>query len=413
MKKSFQILLGAVVAFASCSKDDDTSSLNGDEKMVDVKIVDGYVQKGPFINGSSIMVSELNSDMCQTGKIFKSQILDNKGTFEVRNVGLISQFVEIQANGYYFNEVTNEKSESQLTLYALADLNDNSTLNVNVLTTLEKNRVLYLMSRGSDFVSAKSQAQKEILAIFNIDNATLRNSEKLDLSKDGDDNAVLLAVSSILQGRMSTADLSELIANISTDIREDGTLDSKNLGSILLSNAMTLKLDNIRKNVVNRYDELGVNATIGDFEQYVSGFLANTKFEFNTRLEYPETGSYGPNLLTIGDTVCEQGWYSATIEIPKNDIVSVRVSSNIPNWYYEMFESKFGECTEYNYSDNSRIFTSSGPGTLDLALSLECYQEDTEPLVVTIEVFENNMEIPVLVKRITFVEIPGHNPWID
>ena len=49
------------------------------------------------------------------------------------------------------------------------------------------------------FASVKTQAQTEILSFFNIDNVTLGNSETLDISKSGDGNAVLLAISAILQ----------------------------------------------------------------------------------------------------------------------------------------------------------------------------------------------------------------------
>ena len=47
-------------------------------------------------------------------------------------------------------------------------------------------------------------------------------SEYLDISQPGDKNAILLAISVILQGYLSVAELSELLANITTDIREDG-----------------------------------------------------------------------------------------------------------------------------------------------------------------------------------------------
>src|SRR3972149_4894073 len=47
----------------------------------------------------------------------------------------------------------------------------------------------------------------------------------------------------IMQGYLPVSDLSELLANISTDIREDGILNSQTLGSILINNAKTIKLE--------------------------------------------------------------------------------------------------------------------------------------------------------------------------
>ncbi len=44
------------------------------------------------------------------------------------------------------------------------------------------------------------------------------NSEELDITINKEENAILLAISLILQGNKSEADLTQLLANISTDI---------------------------------------------------------------------------------------------------------------------------------------------------------------------------------------------------
>ena len=49
---------------------------------------------------------------------------------------------------------------------------------------------------------------------------------------------------------------SELISNMSTDIKEDGTLDSKITGSKLLSHAKFIQPNTIKENLKNRYDEI-------------------------------------------------------------------------------------------------------------------------------------------------------------
>ena len=66
--------------------------------------------------------------------------------------------------GYYFNEVSGSLSTSNLSLQALADLTDSSSVNVNLMTHMEKKRVEYLMDNsGKTFAAAKTQAQTEIL----------------------------------------------------------------------------------------------------------------------------------------------------------------------------------------------------------------------------------------------------------
>lgn len=231
--------------------------------------INGYVQKGPFINGTSIMITELDDSLAATGKTFTTQITDNKGTFGIKTSQLDHTNLQMMASGFYFDEVKGEKSAAQLTLFALADVSEDANINVNVLSHLEKDRVNYLITRGTSFLKAKQQAQQEILAIFGIERAEMTSSELLDISQDGDDNAILLAISAILQGDQTVAELSELLADITTDLRADGTLDNETIKAKLVQNAIGLDLPQIRWNLQNRYQELGVEATIPSFENFV------------------------------------------------------------------------------------------------------------------------------------------------
>jgi len=225
-------ILISTAAFWSCKPDDIVYTYDS---------VDGFVQKGPFLNGTSITLSELNANLNPTGRNFTSQIADNLGSFEITNVGLSSTYVMLRADGFYFDEVQNTNSASQLTLYALADLSEATALNVNVLSDLEKSRVDYLLSTGSSFKEAKSQAQTEILSTFEIHVDGMPVSEQLDISKSGDFNAILLAISVIVQGYLPVSDVSELLANFNTDFRNDGQLNSASMGTLLVNNARAIK----------------------------------------------------------------------------------------------------------------------------------------------------------------------------
>ncbi len=264
-----------VIAFFFLFGCQDDEQVTQQQKSVSIK---GHVQKGPFINGTAITVSELDQKLVATGKNFTTQIIDNKGAFSLKDVTLQSDFVQLIAEGFYFDEVRGEKSAAQLTLFALANVSDASSVNVNLLSHLEKDRVAYLMQEEEkSFATAKQQAQREILTIFGIEKADMAASELLDISQDGEDNAILLAISAILQGNNSVAELSELLADIITDIREDGTMDSESTREKIRGNAMALVLTDIRQHLEVRYEELGVDATIPNFEQYVDsdgdGFL--------------------------------------------------------------------------------------------------------------------------------------------
>lgn len=297
------LLFAGIIAF-SCEENTETPIENDPpdptEEAIDSSFtvnISGYVQKGPFINGTSITLYELDENLVQTGNSFNTQIIDNKGTFELDDIKLHNQYVEIKAEGFYFNEVLGKKSASQLILYALTDANTSENINVNILSDLEKHRIMYLVKNGMDFSEAKSQAQTEILRIFGIEKQDITASEYLDISKTGEDNAILLAISAILQGLRADAELAELIANLSTDIREDGVLDSENLMSDLVSQAKYLSPSEIRQNLEQRYDDMGVSHDIADFESIISKFIDANDTLVESLVEYPEIGLGGSNLL--------------------------------------------------------------------------------------------------------------------
>lgn len=304
MKKTLILYLIIFLTIYSCQKDD------GSEKGISLEKINGYVQKGPFLSGTSVTVYELSESQVATGKNFPSQISDNKGTFEINSIDLVSEYVLVRADGFYFNEVANETSAAQLTLYALSDLTDKKSLNVNVLSTLEKGRVEYLVSGGKTFVEAKEQAQAEILGIFEVSKPDILESEQLDIAETGDDNAILLAISVVLQGHLTVAELSELIANISNDMKEDGVLTDPISGEKLIFNAHKLEPAQIRKNLENRYKALNMNVTIPDFEKYIRQFIENSDFQFNALPELTtneEVKDVKTNSATISADVFKEG----------------------------------------------------------------------------------------------------------
>jgi hypothetical protein len=253
------------ILFTTCKKD----------AAVKKEIFSGYAQKGPFVVGSSVTIVELDANLDQTGKTYFTTISDNLGSFEQKNIELVSNYVELKADGSYFNETTGAVF-AITTLYALVDISDVNSANVNVLTHLEKPRVEYLIKQGKSFADAKQQAQKEVLAIFGFTPSNT-SSEALALTNDG----MLLAISSILAGipYYGLMDMGELMANIAADIKTDGKLDNTALGTKLIScaygicaNNTSLSLDRIRENMKSRYAEFGLNVTIPDFESYIQAF---------------------------------------------------------------------------------------------------------------------------------------------
>jgi len=399
MKHTIILLLTFLaVAFVACT--DNTGDVT---KQVTIT---GYVQKGPFNVGASVQVAELKDDLSPTGRTFNAQISDNSGRFTVPNVTLTSDFVELTADGFYFNEVTGGNSTTRLSLTAIANLANASSVNVNVLSHLEKARTKYLITNGADFTQAKQQAQNEVLAIFEMSGAAMRNSEQLNISQAQEDNAILLAVSVILQGRRSVADLSELLANISIDIEQDGTLDNPELGSALINHAKNMNLAAVRTNLENRYNELGVTVEIPDFEQQVTHFKVNTGFEYTQSSLYPEQGSYGRNLLALADgaLVCSSETYSFAADLPQGVELKIVLKAVSGVWGHEPFNINGWNVS--NFANSQQTFTATESGkTIDLPIHLPT--ETSGSLII--EYYEYGSLTPTQTKTISWEYMPDNS----
>ena len=141
MKKLKLLFLPTIFALAfglilSCAKKEESpSSEDTDSSSSSAVTVSGKVQKGPYVQGTEITVRELDSAMTPTGNTFTGTIDDNTGSFSVKGT-LTNKIVELSADGYYFNEVSGSLSTAKLTLSALSDITDNSSVNVNLMTHL-------------------------------------------------------------------------------------------------------------------------------------------------------------------------------------------------------------------------------------------------------------------------------------
>ena len=325
------LLILSVFWLWTCSGGSDGESPTeptGPNYVVNLSNLGGSAQKGPFNNGTSINIAELSNALAPTGKNYSSQITDNSGRFNVAQVQLESPYVELRANGYYFNEVSNQVSSGQLTLYAISNLSGKTSLNVNILTHLEKNRIINLMSGDNPltYAQAKIQAQEEVLNIFEYSRANMPESELLDISQDGAANAKLLAISAILQGDQTVGQMSELLANISTDITADGTIENTTIRNTLINNAANLDFEQIRSNLAARYASLGVSATIPNFEAEINTFL-KPPVANNMNVSTDED-----NPINITLDASDPEGESLTFQIVETNNATVNINGNIANY---------------------------------------------------------------------------------
>lgn len=257
------VLFLFALLLVACSGEDRGSDPGGGK----YKIA-GYVQKGPFVQGSEINIAEIDEELIPIGTSYTTSTVDDFGSFEIsREMG--TRYVEVTASGFYFNEVAGALSTAGINFRVVADLSENKPVNINILTTIERERIKTLINDGKSFEAARAQAEAEILAAFHIRDVAAASFQEMDISKEGDSNAILLAVSAVLQQNHSEAQLSELISKITQDLKNTGTISSEALRTTIRENAMSLDLGAVRTNLEARYASLGLTLTIPRFEDFV------------------------------------------------------------------------------------------------------------------------------------------------
>ena len=278
MKGAMNKILGAaaMAAFvAACSSSDDkdvAGGASGDMGIV-ASAITGDAQKGPFVKGSAVTVQGIDCKTLQlTDERFEGEVNSDKGDFSVKDVSLKSTCALFEVTGLYRSEITGKTSSKELTLRALTDLKDRESVNINILTNLEYERLVHLVTeKGKTFAEAKAQAEQEVLAAFDIA-GSFEEFENLNIFESGDGNAALLAVSVMMQAKTDDAGLAKRIEKFEDSFAETGmwkdsaakaTISDWAAGAIAGNG-----LDSIRKNI----ETWDIGDTVAAFEKYIEAF---------------------------------------------------------------------------------------------------------------------------------------------
>ena len=259
----------------------DTLENDSERVAISLDSLVGYTQKGPFLKGSTVYLYELSDGrtLKQTNGNFTSNIARDDGRYKFNARDLVSQYAMIVVDGYYRNEVTGNTSDAPIRLKAITDMRKHNSVNVNILTHLEFERVYNLVTREHKTVkAAKKQAQKEILKIFDIELAEGADAEDMDVFGSSDADAALLAVSIMLQGDRTEAELMALLSEISDAIVEKGEWTGARADSIktgiadwIMAVDSSSGLDSIRSHVEGWHLSTG---KIPAFEKLVRNFAS-------------------------------------------------------------------------------------------------------------------------------------------
>jgi len=267
--------LGSIF-MAACSDSRDTVGTSEESEGITAVTdweVAGVSQKGPFVTGSAVTVQELDGiTLKQTGKSFKGTIKSDKGDFAIKDINLQSQYAILEASGYYRDEISGKKSAAPVTLRALTDLSNRKTVNINLLTHLEYERVMYLVTeKKKSIAAAKAQADEEILAAFGIE-GDFGKSEDLNIFESGDGNAALLAISVLMQADADVAGLTERMGEFSIAIAEGGDWEDADTKAVIADWACDADLKGTLANVRKNVEDWKYADTVPAFEKYVTNF---------------------------------------------------------------------------------------------------------------------------------------------
>lgn len=265
-------LLLFVVACSDKDKNAGGTSEAENSIAIENKDIAGVSQKGPFVKGSSVTLYELNFETrAQTGKSFLGRISEDMGTFAISKIELASQYALLRVDGFYRNEVTGKVSASQITLNAISDLSDRDNVNINLLTHLEYERAIWLAQNEDMTVKqAKKIADQEIFEAF-AEDFVGESVEDLDIFGNADGDAVLLAISIIMQAGRSEGEFSLSLADLAKDIEEDGVWNDSLERAQSADNSFEVELAQVRENILG----WNISQNISMFENYVEYFWSD------------------------------------------------------------------------------------------------------------------------------------------
>jgi len=263
--------------------------------------INGSVFKGSFLRGSLLFLYELDTNLNQTGRSFNTTIDDDYGNFDLKAQNLSGKLVRVVGDGFYWNEVLNENSSTRISLTGICKIDSNETVNVNVLTHLERARVEYLYNiKKLSFDSAKSQAVKEVVKAFGFENTGIKRAEKVGVVGISDDSKILLAISTLMQGYRTESEVTQIMNDFANDIKKDGTLDDATIGNDLETHLYYTDTTAVLNNFKVKYRKLYNADTVNSVDmRFVKNFQNNTTYAKNKDLISYSDKHYNENIDNI------------------------------------------------------------------------------------------------------------------
>jgi ELWxxDGT repeat protein len=323
-RRTLELLIPALLFACNRGETVNNSTVGGESSETDTDTgeemihLNGAVAKGPFLLGSTVNVSPVDSEGNATGQVFGTQTSDDLGNFEVDIDA--SSFVSLEANGFYYNEVRGDLSDSNLTLrgYYEVDGEPIQSVYINVVTHLVYGRVQELLT-GSPFAMAVADAEAELLTALGVGVPGFdpdANGFAMNLlGGDTDENAYLFAVSTVLaqaaQIRAGGPDgpvdahLQEIVNTISDQLAMLGQI-APSLHDELLAAQMAVDPEQVMANLQLRFEDLGWLEAVPDLNRVIDSDLDGFANADDNCWRVVNPGQEDADMNGIGDA-CECG----------------------------------------------------------------------------------------------------------
>ncbi|EGU0146180.1 hypothetical protein JFQ72_000308 [Vibrio parahaemolyticus] len=308
----------------------------------------GAVQKGPLQPGSVVTAYELNQDLEKTDTSYTTQIEDYEGNYNM-NERFNTPYVELVAQGDYFNELTG-KSDEQMRMSAFVDMNATTQVNFNVATAAMKASIMAKVQAGQSFDEAVHETTSELLSLYSYDPAQWAddiNFYNVNLSNAGDTSTVLLVISAstLTMATENGLTLEQQIEKIGQVLLEPKSVQFEEMKQALTQYSLALYKTAAYENTQKYYADNGLDFDIPHVDYFIDidgdGVLPNKDlpvFRYTSGLSLAATEeSIGEEVPAGAGAIDYQGrpmTFEVIGEFKHGEIASIEYTdSGVSIWY--------------------------------------------------------------------------------
>ena len=265
----------------------DSISSDGDDENLDLIYVlvngsvSGKIALESFAKSAQVSMVLLDSanGYKKTESSFAGGISKDRD-YEIKKIDLYQPYVLFSVEGTF--DYAAEGKNATASLWALGDVTSGEVFNMNLLTSLEAERALQLMTYSKNlYEEAKDKANAEVWDMFHLDAIDFDVPEMIDVADISESGAALLASTILLQAG-ANGDFAKFYKTVSADVVKDGKWDDATARLAIADWALATDIKDgfaaIRKSLEKKMKK------VTEFEPYIKNF-------YLTELEFPKCGA--------------------------------------------------------------------------------------------------------------------------